>query len=287
MKYSHISLLTDYGLQDEFVGVMKSVMIDMAPHVTITDITHGVAAFDIRSGSLTLARAIQYVPKGIVIAVVDPGVGTNRRAIAVEVADGDGILLGPDNGLLAPAVAMAGGAQRAFALTNTDLHLLAPGNTFAGRDIFAPVAAFLCNGGNLSEVGEEVDADLLLPGVVPLSQEETHDEYGLGLRCEITWVDSFGNCQLNVGIDDIAHLPTQLRVLVADDIRSMKVLANFAAIPTGGVGLVIDSYGMLALACDRESAASTLNVGTGDRVSLFAGDGDAGTTTSAVSLRSK
>lgn len=143
MKYSHISLLTDYGLQDEFVGVMKSVMIDMAPHVTITDITHGVPAFDIRSGSLTLARAIQYVPKGIVIAVVDPGVGTNRRAIAIEVADGDGILLGPDNGLLAPAVAMAGGAQRAFALTNTDLHLLAPETLLQGV-IFSPLLRRFC-----------------------------------------------------------------------------------------------------------------------------------------------
>ncbi|MFM8626116.1 MAG: SAM-dependent chlorinase/fluorinase [Actinomycetota bacterium] len=127
--HNHVSLLTDYGLDDEFVGVVKSVIVDLAPHVRITDITHGIAAFDVRAGSLALARAIQYVPAGIVIAVVDPGVGSERRAIAVEVAGGRGILLGPDNGLLAPATAMAGGAERAFVLSNTDLHLEAPGAT--------------------------------------------------------------------------------------------------------------------------------------------------------------
>ena len=105
--HSHVSLLTDYGLNDEFVGVMKCVITDMAPHVRITDITHGVPAFDVRAGSLALARAIQYVPPGIVIAVVDPGVGTSRRAIAIEVSNGRGVLLGPDNGLLASAAAMA------------------------------------------------------------------------------------------------------------------------------------------------------------------------------------
>ena len=120
--HSHISLLTDYGTNDEFVGVMKSVITDMAPHVRITDLTHGVPAFDVRAGSLALARAIQYVPAGVVIAVVDPGVGSSRRAIAVEVAGGTGVLLGPDNGLLTSAAAMAGGAERAFELTNIELH---------------------------------------------------------------------------------------------------------------------------------------------------------------------
>jgi hypothetical protein len=119
--HSHVSLLTDYGLNDEFVGVMKCVITDMAPHVRITDITHGVPAFDVRAGSLALARAIQYVPPGIVIAVVDPGVGTSRRAIAIEVSDGRGVLMGPDNGLLASAAAMAGGAERVFELSNAML----------------------------------------------------------------------------------------------------------------------------------------------------------------------
>ena len=104
--------------------------------------------------SLALVRAIQYLPSGVVVAVVDPGVGTQRRAIAVEVAGGEGVLVGPDNGLLAPAAAMAGGAERAVSLTDTSYHLAAPGATFAGRDVFAPVAAHLCNGVDLAELGE-------------------------------------------------------------------------------------------------------------------------------------
>jgi S-adenosylmethionine hydrolase len=199
-----VSLLTDYGTADEFVGVVKSVILDAAPHVRFVDVTHEIAPFDVRGGSLALCRAIQYLPEGIVVAVVDPGVGTQRRRIAVEVAGGAGILLGPDNGLLAPAVAIAGGATRAFELTNVELHLPAPGATFDGRDVFAPVAAFLCNGGDLADVGEPLDADLLVPGVVPLPSEVSQPGLGDGLRCEVTWVDRFGNCQLNIAPEDLA-----------------------------------------------------------------------------------
>ncbi|MFM8853250.1 MAG: SAM-dependent chlorinase/fluorinase, partial [Acidimicrobiaceae bacterium] len=102
--------------------------------------------FDVRAGSLSLARCVSYVASGVVLAVVDPGVGSTRRAVAVEVADGKGVFVGPDKGLLAMAIALAGGAGRAVCLTNTDYHLSSPGETFAGRDIFAPVAAHLCNG---------------------------------------------------------------------------------------------------------------------------------------------
>ena len=142
--------------------------------------------------------SIPYVAEGVVLAVVDPGVGTARRAIAVEVADGAGVLVGPDNGLLAPAVAIVGGAERAVELTNTDYHLAAPGATFAGRDVFAPVAAHLCNGVDLTEFGPLLDADVLMPGMVALPREEAD-----GLHAEVLWVDRFGNCQLNIGPDDL------------------------------------------------------------------------------------
>src|SRR6056297_2665449 len=169
-RYDTISFLSDYGLVDEFVGVVKAVVRDLAAHVTVVDLTHGITPFDVRAGSLALARSISYVPSGVILAVVDPGVGTDRRGVAIEVAGGEGILIGPDNGLLAPAVAMAGGAQRAVSLTNTDRHLEPVGATFDGRDVFAPVAAAVCNGVDLAELGEPVDADLLFPGVVPLPQ---------------------------------------------------------------------------------------------------------------------
>lgn len=280
--HSHISLLTDYGLNDEFVGVMKSVLTDMAPHVRITDLTHGVPAFDVRAGSLALARAVQYVPAGIVIAVVDPGVGSSRRAIAVEVAGGRGIFLGPDNGLLASGIAMAGGADRAFELTNVELHLAAPGTTFAGRDIFAPVAAFLANGGALEDVGNEIDTASVMPGLVPVASDETHATYGSGLRCEVTWVDAFGNCQMNVGPDDIAHFGPVLRLVIGDDVRSARVVSHFADIDGGAIGAVIDSYGMVALAVDRGSAAEALRISAGDAVFVFAGEAGS---TSSVTLR--
>jgi S-adenosylmethionine hydrolase len=281
--HSHISLLTDYGLNDEFVGVMKSVLADMAPQARITDLSHGIPAFDVRAGSLALARAVQYVPAGIIIAVVDPGVGSARRAIAVEVAGGRGIFLGPDNGLLASGIAMAGGADRAFELTNTDLHLAAPGTTFAGRDVFAPVAAFLANGGALEDVGNEIDTASVMPGLVPVASDETHASYGSGLRCEVTWVDAFGNCQLNVGPDDVAHFGQVLRLVIGDDVRSARVVSHFADIDGGAIGAVIDSYGMVALAVDRGSASDALRITAGDAVLVFAGEAGS---TSSVTLRS-
>jgi S-adenosylmethionine hydrolase len=191
-------LWTDYGLDDEFVGVAKSVIRDIAPHATVIDLTHGVAPFDVRAGSLALARSISYVASGIVLAVVDPGVATSRRAVAIEVAGGEGVLVGPDNGLLAPAVAMTGGAGRAVELTNTDYQLPAVGGTFAGRDVFAPSAAHLCNGVDLADLGEAVDPDLLMPGIVPLPQADDSK-----VIAQVLWVDRFGNAQLNVGPDDL------------------------------------------------------------------------------------
>src|SRR6478752_10853181 len=132
-RYDTVSFLSDWGLADEFVGVVKAVLRDLAPHAVVSDLSHQITPFDVRAGSLALARSISYLPTGIVLAVIDPGVGTGRRAVAVEVAGGEGVLVGPDNGLLAPAVALAGGAERAVSLTNTDYHLAAPGATFAGR----------------------------------------------------------------------------------------------------------------------------------------------------------
>jgi S-adenosylmethionine hydrolase len=298
-RYETVSFLTDYGTRDEFVGVVKAVIRDLAPHATVLDLTHEVAPFDVRGGSLALARSIGYLPEGVVLAVVDPGVGTDRRCVAVEVAGGAGVLIGPDNGLLAPAVAMAGGAERAVVLTNPDYQLPAPGATFAGRDVFAPAAAHLCNGIDLYDLGDPIEPDLLLPGVVPLSREEA----GV-LLCEVLWVDRFGNCQLNVdpgevgafalGADAAAGLApggVQVRVAVGDPaapvVRVARVTTTFADIPGGAVGLVVDSYGMLALALDRRSAAEELGVAAGDQVTIsrLDGDGSESAVASPVALR--
>lgn len=282
-RYDTISFLSDYGTDDEFVGVVKSVIRELAPHATVIDLTHGIRPFDVRAGSLALARAISYVASGVVMAVVDPGVGTARRGIAVEVADGEGVLIGPDNGLLAPAVAMAGGAGRAIQLDNPDHRLEAPGPTFDGRDVFAPAAAALCAGVDLLELGSEVDADLLFPGVVPLPQIDDSMVIAQAL-----WIDRFGNVQLNVGPDDLPEAladNVQVRFSAPTDptggtTRAAARVASFAEVATGAVGLVVDSNGMLAIVMNQRSAADELGIADGDQVVItaLADDGDSGMT---------
>jgi S-adenosylmethionine hydrolase len=220
-----------------------------------------------------------------VLAVVDPGVGTSRRGVAVSVGGGRGVLIGPDNGLLSMGTALAGGADSAVVLNNPEFQLAAPGATFAGRDIFAPAAAHLCNGVALSELGEPVDPNLLLPGVVPLSRTEGHE-----VIAEVTWVDRYGNCQLNVSPDDVAALGTLLSVGLTSatgerSTRSANVVKNFQDIG-GGVGLVIDSFGMLALCIDRGSASAELSVAVGDAVRLSALSDPPGVTTNVTLRRS-
>ncbi|MBM3816345.1 MAG: SAM-dependent chlorinase/fluorinase, partial [Actinobacteria bacterium] len=227
-RYDTISFLSDYGLRDEFVGIVKGVIADIAPHARVIDLTHEVPPFDVRAGSLALARCISYVPSGIVLAVVDPGVGTARRGVAVSVGEGRGVLIGPDNGLLSMGTALAGGADAAVVLNNPQYHLEAPGATFAGRDIFAPAAAHLCNGVPLAELGEAVDPNLLLPGVVPLSRTEGDETIA-----EVTWIDRYGNCQLNVGPDDVAALGNRLSVVLTSptgerSTRAANVVRNFS-----------------------------------------------------------
>ncbi|MDP1805443.1 MAG: SAM-dependent chlorinase/fluorinase, partial [Acidimicrobiales bacterium] len=187
MTFDNVWFLSDYGLEDEFVGVVKAVIRAIAPHATVGDVTHSIPAHDIRAGALALARSMQYLTlvPSVVLAVIDPGVCSSRRAVAVEAGGENGdhpgaILVGPDNGLLAPAVAMAGGARRAVSLTNEDYHLPAPGPTFAGRDIFAPAAAHLCAGVDLAELGELIDPALLLPAVLPVTDLKDDE-----LVCEV------------------------------------------------------------------------------------------------------
>ncbi|HEV2810589.1 MAG TPA: SAM-dependent chlorinase/fluorinase [Acidimicrobiales bacterium] len=284
-RFDTVSFLSDYGTDDEFVGVVRSVIRGIAPHVTVVDVTHGIPAHDIRAGGLALARAVQYLAPGVVLAVVDPGVGTGRRAVAVEVTETDSIFVGPDNGLLASAVAMAGGASRAVILTNTDFHLPTPGETFAGRDVFGPVAAHLCNGVALDELGEPVETSSLLPGVLPLARTE-HGQ----LIAEVLWVDRYGNVQLNVGPEEIEPLGDPVVLTFGGTTRIAARAAAYGEIGAGAIGLVIDAYGLVSVASDRHSAAAELGLGTGDSVTL--GEAEAATngrpvtaSTTTVTLR--
>jgi S-adenosylmethionine hydrolase len=157
-----VTLLTDYGYEDEFVGVCHGVIARLAPAVRVIDVTHGVARHDVRSGALILRRALPYLPPGVHLAVVDPGVGGERRAVALRTADEDRLLVGPDNGLLSLAAASFAGAVEAVDVSHSPHRLEPVSATFHGRDTFAPVAARLAEGAPLAEAGEPIDpADLV------------------------------------------------------------------------------------------------------------------------------
>lgn len=295
MRFNTISFLSDYGLDDEFVGVVHSVVRGIAPEVKVIDINHNVAPHDVRAGGLVLARAVPYMAPGVALAVVDPGVGSARRAVAVEVADGGAFLIGPDNGLLAPAVAMVGGATAAVVLDNPEYQLVredpesgaayAP-STFDGRDVFAPTAAHLCNGVPLDELGSALETTQLMPGLLPVAQT---DDDG-SIRAEILWIDRFGNAQINLEPEDLAGWPGSVTVETRSPdgrvlTRSASRVTAFADIGAGAVGLLVDSAGLLALAVDRGSAAREIGLSEGDEVTLRPGSEEANRgSTSAVSL---
>lgn len=270
LRYDTITFLSDYGRTDEFVGVVHSVIRAIAPGVAVVDLTHDVTPYDTRGAGLTLARSAQYLCPGVVLAVVDPGVGGPRRPVAVEVGEGASVLIGPDNGLLAPAVAMCGGATAAVELTNPEYQLPAPGPTFAGRDVFAPAAAHLCAGVPLRELGTPIDPATLLPGVLPIS----HDEDGV-LVAEVLWVDRYGNAQLNVDPSEIASWGDRIGVRFSGETRTAQRADSYGEVGTGQIGLVVDSYGMVSVVVDQGSAATELGLGPSTEVQLVPfGDDD-------------
>lgn len=268
MRYDTISFLSDFGHQDEFVGVVHSVLRSIAPAAEVVDITHGIAPHDVRAGALALARSAQYLCPGVVLAVVDPGVGTDRKAIAVEVGDGASVLVGPDNGVLASAVALVGGATRAVELTNADYQLPRLGNTFDGRDVFAPVAAHLALGVDMGELGPELEASQLMPGLLPIIDVEDG-----GLVLEVLWIDTYGNVQLNIGPDDLADWGDPFLLTVGARKETIAVRPAYRSLSTGEVGAIVDSTGLMALALNGSSAAAHFGLSAGDELRIDRLDG--------------
>lgn len=254
-----ISFLSDFGLDDEFVGVVHGVIARIEPELRVIDVTHGVRRGDVRAGALALLRAVQYVPQGVVLAVVDPGVGTSRRAIAAETEWGH--FVGPDNGLLAPAVAMVGGASAFVSLESAEFQLPRDGVTFDGRDVFAPAAAVLASGeAGLSDLGPEVDPASVTPLLLPLVE---HDE-GV-VSGEVFWIDGFGNAQTNVGPDDLRLVGLQpgatLVVRIGANEHEMQWVEAYGE---GSQAVVhVDSYGLMAIAVPGGRADHTFNISEG------------------------
>lgn len=283
-RYDTVTLLSDLGTTDGYVGVLHSIVRQLAPGVGVVDLTHEIEACDVQAGALVLARSVQYLCPGVIVGLVDPGVGSDRRPIALEVAGGAAVLVGPDNGLLASAVGMIGGAERAVVLDNVDYHLRSDATTFAARDIFAPVAAHLCAGVAFEDLGTLVDPATLTPGLVPLNRTEQDADGTPVLEAEALWVDRFGNVQLNAELDDVAEFGDLLEVRTTRGARTVSLVSTYSDLADGAIGLLVDSDGLLSLVTYGRSASTELVVSRGDAVSLrpISDDGTATSTTVAL-----
>jgi hypothetical protein len=258
-----IVFLTDYGLADGFVGVCHGVIERIAPGARVIDLTHQVPRQGVLQGAIALGRATRYMPDDAVyLAVVDPGVGSQRRAIAVEARSG-AHLVGPDNGLLSMAWAELGGASRAVEVASEDVVLHPVSQTFHGRDIFAPAAAHLASGVDLRQLGPPVPLEDLhaldLPGpmVGPGS---------VGAR--VVAIDTFGNVQLNATPADLAAAGVGPTLGIGR--RDVPLVTTFADVPPGVCAAVVDSEGFVALVVNRGSAADVLGLSVGDAIVLGA-----------------
>lgn len=253
-----ISFLSDFGPDDEFVGVVHAVVERVAPGIQVIDVGHLVPRGDVRAGALMLLRVVQYLPEGVVLAVVDPGVGTDRRPMAAETRRG--VFVAPDNGLIAPAVAMVGGVERAVTLESEDHRLPRQGATFEGRDVFAPAAAVLASGeAELADLGPEIDPGSLTPLLLPLVD---HGEEVV--RGEVWWIDGFGNAQTNVAPDDLARLGlapgSDLIIQVGTARHSVPWVGAYGEVDEGRPLVHVDSNGLVAIAVRGGRADRTFNL---------------------------
>lgn len=265
---SCLTFLTDFGLEDGFVAACHGVAARIAPATRVIDITHLVPPGDVRRGAAVLAQTVPAMPPSVHVAVVDPGVGTTRRAIAVQAKGG--ILVGPDNGLLSWAVSALGGAEHAVLLTNDALwnHPVSP--TFHGRDIFMPVASHLVTGTALAEAGTEIDiADLVLlatPTIRMLDRE---------VEGEVLSVDRFGNVQLSIPATAAVELGISIgsSVIIRCNRRELSApyLETFGSAAPGQLIAFTDSAGLISLAVSHGNAAERLSLPPGARVRIAAG----------------
>ena len=263
-----ITFLSDYGLADEFVGVVHGVIARLCPDGRVIDLTHGVPRHGVLPGALALARALPYAPAGVHLAVVDPEVGARRRAIALRVAEEDRLLVGPDNGLLLPAAERFGGCVEAYEISHSSWRLEPVSATFHGRDLFAPVAARLAAGEPLAEAGEPMDPDHL----VDLRRPKPTFEPDGSVVAHAVGVDAFGNVALDVGAEQIPQTGLRLghraRIEIGGRSVEAHVVRAFADVAPGDVLLYEDAGRTLAVAVNTGDAAAELVLRPGDEVRI-------------------
>jgi hypothetical protein len=263
---STVFLATDYGYDDEFVGVLHAVIARLAPDARVIDLSHGIAPFDVAAGAALLARAVPALGDGVVCAVVDPGVGSARRAVGLEVAEPPRYLVGPDNGLLGWAADALGGIRRAVELS-VDSAAQVRSTTFDGRDVFAPAAARLASGEALEDLGEPLDATELVSLPEPHVAARTLEDGRVVLTGAVRWIDRFGNVQLSLPGRVLAGV-SAAGIAVRDDDALVRVVRSYAELEPGAPGLLRDANDAVALVVGQGSAAEHFEVTIGDRVDL-------------------
>lgn len=253
-----LTLLTDYGRDDDFVGVCHAVIARIAPEARVIDLAHGIPRHDTRQGALVLRNTLPYLPVGVHVGIVDPQVGTERRAVALRSDDGR-IFVGPDNGVLSLAWENAGGVSEAVDVTRSPHRLEPVSATFHGRDVFCPVAAHLARGAELPEAGEPLDPDALETIELPKHRRE-----GDTLLAHVLTIDRFGNAALNVSHEDLAGtgitLGGQVELVSGTEHFHAAVVQTFADVRRGDILVYEDSYRALSIAINRGDAAATLRL---------------------------
>jgi S-adenosylmethionine hydrolase len=269
-----ITFLSDYGLGNEFVGVCHAVIARRCPQARMIDLTHAIPRHDVHTGAIVLRATLPYLPDAIILAVVDPGVGTTgargRRAVALRTVEQHRLLVGPDNGLLLPVCERLGGVAEAVDVGASEERLQPVSATFHGRDIFAPVAAALADGVPMGALGEPLDPAELRRLNIP---EAIHTPEGLELH--VLHSDTFGNLILDGQMDQLAERGLELGqdvwVRRGGRVHHATIARTFADVPPGGLLLYQDGLGMLALAVNRGSAVEMLGAERHDELLVGAG----------------
>jgi S-adenosylmethionine hydrolase len=272
-----VFFLSDFGSKDEFAGVVRAVLRRLAPGAVVVDLTHEIAPFDVAAGARTLVRALPYLGPGVVLAVVDPGVGSSRRGVALAAGGPEPrFFVGPDNGLLLPAAELVGDPMVAVELERP----VPEGDvtTFDGRDLFAPAVAALCNGAPLADLGTTIDPDTLVRLLLPLSRHSRLPDGRIVRWSQVSWVDRFGNLQLSASPSDEDPEVFALAWPEGEEKgeggagapagRMVRRVRAFAELRAGELGVIVDANARLALVVREGSAAELLGVGVGQVLGL-------------------
>ncbi len=261
-----ITFLSDFGLQDDFVGTCHGVMKRIAPEVQIVDITHGIEPQAVLQGALVLANTVPYMPEGVHLAVVDPGVGSDRRSLALRDTTGR-LYVGPDNGLLVPAAEKLGGIAGAWELANTTYMLEPVSRTFHGRDVFSPAAAHLASGVAPDELGPPLDPSALVRIKLP-----EPDVGEARIRATVLYVDRYGNVQLNLARGDLERAGIAPGQRVDLDLGFERYYATaartFADARAGDIILYEDAYENIAVAIRDGNAAEMFSIRPGQGLTI-------------------